>query len=557
MTKRIFRSILLVALAVLVACFGLFLGVLYEYFGTIQTDQLRAALSITAVGTERGGLDYLNSLKTGDYRLTWVAADGSVLFDNQSDQSRMENHGQREEIQQAFSTGAGESSRYSSTLMEQTLYIANKLTDGTVLRISVSRMTTLSLVVSMLQPVCMVLAIALVLSGILASGLSRKIVRPLEAINFDRPLENDTYEELTPILTRMEQQHSLIRNQRKELQERKNEFYAVISKMNEGLVLLGNRDEILSINPAAEKFFSTGGDSTGKDFIVVERSTQITDAINTAKKDGYAELQISRKGREYLLRASRVEEAGGGIVLLVFDITERVFAERNRREFTANVSHELKTPLQTIMGSAELLENNLVKPEDVPAFVGRIRREAGRLVTLIDDIIRLSQLDEACAIPTEEVELLELVNNEIAALQSVAAPRKISLQVDGEPTRMQGVRQLLHEIIYNLCENAIKYNVDGGSVRVTVGTQEERAFVRVKDTGIGIAPEHQDRIFERFYRVDKSHSRQIGGTGLGLSIVKHAAEYMNGQITLNSRPGGGTEITVSFPQKETGMKSQN
>lgn len=547
MTNRIFRSILLVALAVLVACFGLFLGVLYEYFGTIQTNQLRTALSIAAVGTEEGGLDYLSSLKTGDYRLTWVAADGSVLFDNQLDQSRMENHGQREEIQQALVSGAGESARYSSTLMEQTLYLASRLADGTVLRISVSRMTGLSLVVSMLQPVCMVLAIALVLSGILASGLSRKIVRPLEAINFDRPLENDTYAELTPILTRMEQQHSLIQNQRRELQERKNEFYTVISKMNEGLVLLGGKDEILSINPAAEKFFATGGDSTGKDFVSVERSTQITDAIGAARKNGYAELQISRRGREYLLRVSRVEEAGG-LVLLVFDITERVFAERNRREFTANVSHELKTPLQTIMGSAELLENNLVKSEDVPAFIERIRTEAGRLVTLIDDIIRLSQLDEACAVPTEEVELLDLANQEIAALQSIAAPRKISLQVGGEQTRMQGVRQLLHEIIYNLCENAVKYNVDGGSVQVTVGIQEGKPFIRVKDTGIGIAPEHQDRIFERFYRVDKSHSRQIGGTGLGLSIVKHAAEYMNGQITLDSRPGGGTEITVHFPQ---------
>ena len=549
MTKRIFRSILLVALAVLVACFALFLGVLYNYFGSIQANQLKTQLLFAAEGMERNGIAYLENLDKGDFRLTWVAADGTVLYDNQTDPTQMENHAQREEIKEALAYGEGESARYSSTLTQQTLYNATRLTDGTVLRISISRMTTLSLVVAMLQPLCIVLAIALVLSGFLAARLSRKIVRPLEAINYDRPLENDTYEELAPILTRMEQQHNLIRNQQRELQNRKNEFYAVISKMNEGLVLLNGKNEILSINPAAEKFFAVRGESVGKDFIAVERSTVITDAIEDAKKNGYAELQLSRKGREYMLRASRVEDSGSGIVLLVFDITERIFAERNRREFTANVSHELKTPLQAIMGSAELLENNLVKQEDVPLFVGRIRSEAGRLVTLIDDIIRLSQLDEKSELPLEEVELLELVHNEVASLQSVADARNINLEVKGESVRMQGVRQLLHEIVYNLCENAIKYNVEGGSVTVTVCAEQEKALLRFKDTGIGIAPEHQDRIFERFYRVDKSHSRSIGGTGLGLSIVKHAVEYMNGEIHINSRPGVGTEITVSFPQK--------
>lgn len=549
MTKRIFRSILLVALAVLVACFALFLGVLYNYFGSIQANQLKTQLLFAAEGMERNGIAYLEKLDKGDFRLTWVAADGTVLYDNQTDPTQMENHAQREEIKEALAYGEGESARYSSTLTQQTLYNATRLTDGTVLRISISRMTTLSLVVAMLQPLCIVLAIALVLSGFLAARLSRKIVRPLEAINYDRPLENDTYEELAPILTRMEQQHNLIRNQQRELQNRKNEFYAVISKMNEGLVLLNGKNEILSINPAAEKFFAVRGESVGKDFIAVERSTVITDAIEDAKKNGYAELQLSRKGREYMLRASRVEDSGSGIVLLVFDITERIFAERNRREFTANVSHELKTPLQAIMGSAELLENNLVKQEDVPLFVGRIRSEAGRLVTLIDDIIRLSQLDEKSELPLEEVELLELVHNEVASLQSVADARNINLEVKGESVRMQGVRQLLHEIVYNLCENAIKYNVEGGSVTVTVGAEQESAVMRFKDTGIGIAPEHQDRIFERFYRVDKSHSRSIGGTGLGLSIVKHAVEYMNGEIHIDSRPGVGTEITVSFPRK--------
>lgn len=544
MTKRIFSAILLVALAVLLACFVLFLGVLYNYFGSVQAEQLKTELSFAADGVEQNGLAYLQGLHAGNCRLTWVDAEGNVLFDSQTAPDQMENHAQRQEIQQALATGSGESARYSFTLTEQTLYYASRLDDGSVLRISVSRRTTLSLVLSMLQPLCMVLTVALVLSGILAARLSKKIVQPLEAINSEHPPESSTYEELTPILNRMEQQHTLIRTQQEELDERQREFYSIISKMNEGLVLLNEKGLILSINPAAEHFFRTDGNSAGKDFSAVEHSADITGAIETARQTGYAELQISRDGREYLLRASHAEESVSGIVLLIFDITERVFAERNRREFTANVSHELKTPLQAIMGSAELLENNLVKPEDIPTFVTRIRSEASRLVTLIEDIIRLSQLDEKTELPTEDVELLELVSNEAASLQSLADARHITLEVRGEPVHILGVRQLLHEIVYNLCENAIKYNVDGGSVTVTVG----ETFLRVKDTGIGIENAHQDRIFERFYRVDKSHSRQIGGTGLGLSIVKHAVEVMNGQIKLDSQPGVGTQITVIFPE---------
>ena len=551
MTKKIFRWTLLVALAVMVACFALFLKVLYDYFGKIQAEQLKTQLAFASEGIESNGISFLEDLEFGDYRITWIAADGKVLYDNRVDPATMENHAQREEVRAAFATGQGRSVRYSETLMHQTLYAATQLTDGTVLRVSVSRLSIFSLALSMFQPLCLVLVFALVLSGVLASSVSKQVVRPLEAINYDKPLESDTYEELAPILTRMEQQHELIANQQKELQNRKNEFYAVISKMNEGLVLLNGKNEILSINPAAENFFGVQTDPSGKDFISVERSPQITQTIEEARSDGYSEIQLSRKGREYLLRASRVEESFGGIVLLVFDITERVFAERNRREFTANVSHELKTPLHAIMGSAELLENNLVKQEDIPVFVGRIRSEAKRLVSLIEDIIRLSQLDEQSELPTEEVELFELVFNELASLQALADARDITFLVHGERVQMQGVRQLLHEIVFNLCENAIKYNVEGGTVTITVSAEPGCARMRFQDTGIGIAPEHQDRIFERFYRVDKSHSRQIGGTGLGLSIVKHAVEYMNGQIILKSAPGVGTDITVEFPTGNT------
>ncbi|HHW94738.1 MAG TPA: two-component sensor histidine kinase [Mogibacterium sp.] len=542
MTKRIFRSIIAVALAVLIACFGLFLGVLYEYFGEIQAKQLKNELSFVSAGTEAMGMDYLEGLNNTDNRITWIDKNGKVLFDNRNDPAKMENHADREEIKEALSTGKGESSRYSSTMMEKTTYFANRLNDGSVLRVSISHMTILSLVLAMLQPIAIVILVAIILSWYLASKFSKEILKPLEAINYDEPIESETYDELAPVLTHMESQHREIKNKQKELEEKESEFSSIIRKMNEGLVLLSNKRDILSINPAAESFFETDGRSKGKNFIEIERTVEITDAIDKAEKEGYAEIQVSRKGREYILRISREEDANGGFVLLVFDNTERIFAERNRREFTANVSHELKTPLQTIMGSAELLQNNLVKKEDYYTFVERIQYESSRLLDMIEDIIRLSQLDEKKEISFEDVELLELVTNVAISLQNVADERGISIEVSGEKTVVYGVRQLLNEIVYNLCENAIKYNVDGGKVNITVG----ETFVTVKDTGIGISPEDQNHIFERFYRADKSHSREVDGSGLGLSIVKHAVEYMGGTISIYSEPEMGTEITVDF-----------
>lgn len=547
MTKRIFRSILIVALAILLACFALFLSVLYDYFSTVEKNQLKAQLDFAAKGTDAGGLDYLSSLEIKDSRLTWIDAAGTVLFDSMSESAEMENHAQREEFIKALQTGSGESSRYSITRTEQTLYFATRLNDGTVLRISVSRRTMISLVLSMLQPISMVLLAALILSGVLASRLSKKIVQPLERINYEHPMQSNVYPELTPILKQMEQQRNQILRQETRLAERKKEFLAITGKMSEGLLLLNEKNEILSVNPAAESFFSLRDDCTGKDFFSLSISDEISGTLKAARENGYSETQLPQGGREYLVRASHVEN-GGGIVILVFDVTDRVFAERNRREFTANVSHELKTPLQAIIGSAELLQNDLVKPEDTKAFIGRIRTEAERLVSLIEDIIRLSRLDEKGELPFEEIELLELVTNEVSSLRKLADDRHIDLTVEGSETYLSGVRQLLHEIVSNLCDNAIKYNVDGGSVLICVGESGQSAVLRVKDSGIGISKEHQERIFERFYRVDKSHSRQIGGTGLGLSIVKHAAEYMKGTIRIESNPGAGTTISVFFPK---------
>lgn len=551
MTKKIFRSIFIVALAILLSCLVLIMGVLYSYFTSVQKNQLKTELMLAADAVESDGLKYLEGLKTDGCRLTWIAEDGSVIFDSQIDAGGMENHAQREEIKQAFETGIGESSRYSSTLTEKTLYCAKLLSDNTVLRVSVKHATVPLLVLGMLQPIIIVFALAFVLSLVLASRLSKKIVEPLNSLNLDKPRENDVYDELAPLLTHIERQKQQIKQQLNELNNRRNEFSAITQNMNEGLILLNDKCEILSINPAAARFFATDTGCVGKYFMSVDRNLRLNKAIDNAFTSGHSEIQISKNGHEYQLNASRIEAHKGasGIALLIFDITDKVFAERNRREFTANISHELKTPLHSIMGSAELIENGMVKTEDMPRFIGHIRSESARLVTLIEDIIRLSQLDESSDLSTEDVDLYELAKSEIESLKQFALTQNVSVCVEGESAVINGVSQLLHEIVYNLCDNAIKYNVPGGSVSVTVGSDGSSAFIRVADTGIGIPPEHQARVFERFYRVDKSHSKETGGTGLGLSIVKHAVQYMGGKISLESSPGSGTVITVYFPQQ--------
>lgn len=547
MTKKIFRSIFIVALTVLLSCLALIMGVLFTYFRGVQKDQLKSELNLAAAAVEMGNKNYLENVNMDGGRLTWVDADGVVLFDSASDASTMENHKDREEIKEAIQTGTGESSRFSATLTEETLYYAKRLSDGTVLRISVGLATVPALLFGILQPILIVFILALILSIVLSNRLSKKIVSPLNEIDLDRPLENDTYDEISPLLTRIEKQRKKINAQQKELEDKKNEFYAVIKNMNEGLVLLNKDGIVLSINPAASQFFNVD-DAVGKDLIETERNPEIGKAVKYAAENGSRSLEISRNGREYQLNINSIQSENevSGIVMLIFDVTEKVFAERNRKEFTANVSHELKTPLQSIMGSAELLENGLVKKQDIPRFVGHIRTEASRLLNLIEDIIRLSRLDEHAEPESEEVDLFALASEEVKSLQQQATAKNVTLSVEGEKTVITGVRQLLHETIYNLCDNAIKYNVEGGSVKVKVSSAPDSAVLSVADTGIGIPAEHHDRIFERFYRVDKSRSKETGGTGLGLSIVKHAVQYMGGTIKVKSAPSKGTEITVTF-----------
>lgn len=549
MTKKIFQSILLVAGCVLLASLLIIVGFLYDYFGGVEKNQLRDELSLAAAAVEDGGTDYLSQLTADRYRLTWIAADGSVLYDTKTNAESLENHASRAEVSQALATGTGESTRYSSTLMEKTMYYAQRLDDGTVLRISISRATVGMIAVGMIQPLLIVLIVALILSGLLARRLSRRIVDPLNSLDLEHPLDNDAYEELSPLLKRIHHQHVEIQTQLRELREKTDEFTQITGSMREGLVLLDEHGSILSINAAAQALFGADAQCVGRDFLTIERSHEISTAIQAAAADGHSEVRAERAGRVYQFDISRITSDGKflGTVILAFDITEQEFAERNRREFTANVSHELKTPLQGIIGSAELIENGMVKPEDLPRFVGHIHAEAARLVTLIDDIIRLSQLDEGDAMPTEPVDLLAVSQEAAENLHDAAAARDVMVSVTGQPAVLPGVRRLIYEIVYNLCDNAIKYNRDGGRVDVTVAADAGGSSITVADTGIGIAPEHQARVFERFYRVDKSHSKASGGTGLGLSIVKHAVQYHHGRIELESTPGTGTTIRVVFP----------
>ena len=562
MTKKIFRSILLAAVSVLLASLVIIMGCLYDYYKNVQEKQLRDELRLASYGVEADGLDYLEQLtspyrfpSTADFRLTWIAADGEVLFDTHVPATEMENHAGRAEVKEALAEGESGGVRYSETLTERTLYYAQRLTDGTILRISISQLTVFALAMGMLQPILLTAILAVILSALLARRMAKRIVAPLNRLDLDKPLENDAYEELSPLLGRIHQQYRQIEAQLRELRRKTEEFEQITENMSEGLVLLDRKGVILSINPAARTIFHASSACVGQDFLVVDRDHEINLAIQTALEGGHSEVRAMRNDREVQFDISRItaDGAAAGTVLLAFDVTEQAVAERSRREFTANVSHELKTPLQSIMGSAELLENGLVKQEDLPQFVGVIRTEAARLVALVEDIIHLSQLDEGIAPAKEEVNLLELADSAASALREQAEKRHISLSVTGESAKISGVRGFLHEMLYNLIDNAIKYNIDGGKVEVAVSAGDTAITVSVKDTGIGIPPEYQARVFERFFRVDKSRSKASGGTGLGLSIVKHIAQYHHAEIRLQSGIGrSGTNIEVLFGLSKVG-----
>jgi len=554
--KKIFRSALMIAAAVLLSSLVIILGCLYDYFGTVQASQLKDELRLAAYAVEESGQTYLERLTardcrytwTPEYRLTWIGSDGSVLFDTDESAENISNHGDRMEVREAFAKGESSCVRYSDTWSETTLYYAKALNDGTVLRISTRQVTVPALLLTMLQPILLVGVLAVILSAVLAGRMAKRIVRPLNSLDLDHPLENDAYEELSPLLRRIQQQRRQINAQMQELRARTDEFEQITGSMKEGLVVLNQKGTILSINPAAQTLFHTDRSCVQKDFVTVDRGHELSQAILTALENGHSKVRIEQNSREIEFDISRIESDSAviGTVLLAFDVTEQALAERSRREFTANVSHELKTPLQSIMGSAELLESGLVRQEDVPQFTGTIRKESARLVALVEDIIHLSQLDEGAVLEWELVDLLKTAKDAASVLYDKTKEKGIRLSIAGESAQVNGVRGLLYEMIYNLCDNAIKYNVKDGSVEITVSKAGLGAVVTVRDTGIGIPPEYQSRVFERFFRVDKSRSKASGGTGLGLSIVKHIAQYHNAKITLQSELSVGTTVIVTF-----------
>ena len=550
MTRKIFRSIALVAVLVFLASIGLIMGVLYTYFTNIQVEQMHNQAILAAQGIDKSGEKYTEDLNPEGYRLTWIAGDGQVLYDSAAEASKMENHLDREEVQQALEEGEGYSSRYSTTLLERRHYVARKASDGSIIRISDGQHSILGLLYGMLQQILIVALIAFILSLLLAYRLSKRIIQPLNEIDLDRPEKGTAYKELQPLLERMQIQQDQIRQQTRQLRQKQQEFDASTANMEEGLLILNEAEEIISMNRAASRILGVPMYSMGRPLTEADADPMIQEAFRQTLTGEKTELQMEIDGTQYELHASPVSSADKitAVVIFILDISQRQREEQMRREFTANVSHELKTPLQTISGSAELIAEGMVKPEDVSSFGRKIHTEASRLITLIDDIIGLSRLDEGAEdMRKEDVDMFAVAEREVAELAPLAEKTDVRVTFSGEKAPVTGDPAMLASIVHNLCENAIKYSGSQGSVDVSVRPEAGEVRLTVADNGIGISEEEQERVFERFYRVDKGRSKEVGGTGLGLSIVKHAVNLHHGRIDLVSRPGEGTTVTVILP----------
>lgn len=545
MTKRIFHSILAVSLAVLLSCLVLIVGVLHGYFEIRVEAELKSQTAYIAQGVEHEGMSYFRNLKSQS-RITWVNAKGTVLYDSMEDASKMENHADRKEIQEALKTGEGRSARFSTTLSQKTVYYALRLTDGTVLRASDTQYSVWAVVAQVLQPVALIILIACVLAGIMASRAAKQIVKPINALDLGDPTRNEKcYDELAPLLARIRSQNRQIARQMQDLRSRQEEFSAITENMDEGFLVLDLKSRVLSYNSAVLRLLNAEEVSMEGETVAfaLNRRPDFRRAVEEALAGKRSEQIMEAEASCLQVIANPVFQDGhlNGVVLVILDVTEKEQREQLRREFTANVSHELKTPLTSISGTAEILENGFVKPEDVPHFAGNIRREAGRLINLVNDIIRLSRLDEGgFTAEWRDCDLYETAGGVLAQLRPVAEEQQISLRLRGERATVRAVPQILEEILYNLCDNAVKYNHPGGSVDVTVCG----AKVIVEDTGVGIPPELRERVFERFYRVDRSHTDR--GTGLGLSIVKHGAAYLGASVAMKSEVGKGSRFTLTF-----------
>lgn len=553
MTRKIFQSIIAVVISVLLLSLALITGVLYNHFETTMLDQLRTTAQFAEQGVEQEGMAYFDSLHAQNCRVTWIAADGTVKYDNRSNPKAMENHADRQEVREAMENDSGTSVRRSSTLSEHTMYYAKRLSDGTVLRLSMSQRSVLFLMGGMLSPLVFIFLAACLLAGVLSYRVSKKIVKPLSEIDLKHPEQVETYDELSPFLQRIAAQNREIDARMAEIRKQQQEFSMITENMSEGLFVVDRNYQILSYNKSAMQIFGMDPGQEHENLLAVNRSEGFRNAVDSALKGRHTQENLELNGRVYQIIANAVcqpdfAEDMVGAVILVLDVTEKEAQEQYRREFTANVSHELKTPLTSISGIAEIIRNGIVKPEDIPHFAGKIYDESQRLITLIGDIIKLSRLDEnQVPMERETVDMLEMARDVVQQLSSVARKNGVTLVANGTHGQVQGVRQVLGEMVYNLCENAVKYNRAGGRVWVDVQQVADHVVLRVKDTGIGIPAAEQGRIFERFYRVDKSHSKAVGGTGLGLSIVKHGAALHHATISVSSEPEQGTEITLTFP----------
>lgn len=553
MTRKIFQSMIAVVVSVLLLSLALITGVLYEHFESAMLDQMRTTASFVEQGVKEDGMKYLDEMSSSQCRITWIEADGTVKFDNRSDPGTMENHADRAEVKEALENESGTSIRRSSTLSEHTLYYAKRMQDGTVLRLAMSQRSVLFLMGGMISPVVFIFLAACALAGVLSYRVSKKIVKPLGSIDLQHPEQVETYDELSPFLQRIAAQNREIRSQMEEIRKQQQEFSMITENMSEGLFVVDRNYQILSYNRSAVRIFGMAPESVPENLLAVNRSEGFRSVVDSALKGRHAQENLELDGRVYQIIASPVcqqEDALDlvGAVILTLDVTEKEAQEQYRREFTANVSHELKTPLTSISGIAEIIRNGIVRPEDIPHFAGKIYDESQRLITLIGDIIKLSRLDEnQVPMERESVDLLETARDVVQQLASVARKNGVTLVTNGSHGVVNGVRQVLGEMVYNLCENAVKYNRPGGRVWVDVRQAADHVELCVKDTGIGIQAAEQGRIFERFYRVDKSHSKAVGGTGLGLSIVKHGAALHHAAINVDSEPGEGTAITLTFP----------
>lgn len=552
MTRRIFRNILLTAVLALLLASVLLVGTLYNVYEDRISSELRveAEYIVWALDMVEDDYSYLSALSPAN-RVTLISPDGKVLYDSEADENRMASHAQRPEVLAALSDGNGESTRYSDTIAEMTIYYARRTADGNVLRIASTRSSVLGVFFTVLPQITVMILLVAVLSLVLARYSAQQIVRPINQLNLDEPLENEIYDEFSPLLSRMDKQHSQIRQQMKELARAHAEMNAIMANMREGLILLNNESRIISINQSAKTIFCVeNAILPNADLLTVCRETSVLEIVKAAQQKESGDVVLSRGNHSYRVFASPVlrEEKVRGVVLLVLDVSARYAAEISRREFTANVSHELKTPLTSISGYAEIIESGIAKQEDVPVFAGKIRTEARRLVALVNDILELSQLDEKQGLGTkEQIALWPVLNNLVDGFQTLAQEKEIKLSLQGCDATVMGYPVLLRELFHNLIDNAIKYTPAGGSVVVQLTQDQNRVCCTVKDTGIGIPKEHQKHVFERFYRVDKSHSRQTGGTGLGLAIVKHIAQVHQAQVKLESEPMEGTAVSILFP----------